>query len=93
MTQVTNNTVAAAGQTVSVPMPDSGAQAAVASSAGGMLDLGFDPGTATTSRVDNSLVFEVDGGGTVTLTDFFAVGDQTLPTLRLPDGTLVSIAN
>ena len=51
MTQVTNNTVAAAGQTVSVPMPDSGAQTAIVSSAGGVLDLAFDPGAATVSRV------------------------------------------
>ena len=93
MTQVTTNTVAAAGQTVSVPRPDSGAQAAIASSAGGVLELGFDPGAATASRVDNSLVFEVDGGGTVTLTDFFAVGDQTLPSLQLPDGTIVASAD
>jgi hypothetical protein len=74
-------------------MPDSGTQTAIVSSAGGILDLGFDPGTATTSRVDNNLVFEVDGGGTVTITDFFVVGDQALPTLRLPDGTLVASAD
>ena len=78
---------------ITVSRPESGASTAVASSAGGVLNLGFDPGTATASRIDNNLVFEVDGGGTVTLTDFFAVGDQTLPTLRLPDGTLVASAD
>jgi len=78
---------------ITVSRPESGASTAIASSAGGVLNLGFDPGAATASRVDNNLVFEVDGGGTVTLTDFFAVGDQTLPTLRLPDGTLVASAD
>ena len=78
------------GQTVRVPKPDAGAEIAITSSPGGVLDLPFDPGTATTTRVDNSLVFELDGGGKVTVTDFFAVGDESLPNLRLPDGVEVA---
>jgi hypothetical protein len=77
------------GQTVSVPKPENGAHITAASLPGGVLELGFDPSTATSSRVDNNLVFEVDGG-TITLTNFFAVGDQDLPSLRLPDGTEVA---
>ncbi|MCL1939151.1 MAG: hypothetical protein FWG04_00625 [Desulfovibrionaceae bacterium] len=81
------------GQTVAVPKPDNGADVAVASSPSGTLQLDFDPSTATTSREGNSLVFEVDGGGKVTVTDFFVVGDQSLPSLRLPDGTEVASAD
>ena len=81
------------GQTVNVPTPDSGASISVESSPGGALHLDFDPSTATTSRDGNSLVFEVDGGGTVTVTDFFVVGDQSLPSLVLPDGTEIASAD
>jgi|GEM_PF-5477793 len=81
------------GQTVHVPKPGSGADIAVVSSPSGTLQLDFDPSTATTSRDGNSLVFEVDGGGKVTVTDFFVVGDQSLPSLALPDGTEVASAD
>ena len=81
------------GQTVHVPRPENGAPVAVASSPGGTLELAFDPSTATVNRVDNDLIFELDGGGTVTLNDFFAVGDESLPNLRLPDGTELASAD
>lgn len=83
----------ASGRIVTVPAPASGADFSIPSSPGGVLQLGFDPGAATVSRVDNSLVFELDGGGKVTVTDFFAVGDESLPGLRLPDGTEVASAD
>ena len=83
---------APSGQTVSVPTPAEGAAVTVVSSPGGELELGFDPGAATATRSENSLVFELDGGGTVTITDFFVVGDESLPNLKLPDGTVVASA-
>lgn len=87
------------GQTVIVPRPEAGAEIAVTSSPSGVLELAFDPSQASYSRVDNSLVFEVDGGGKVTITDYFAVGDESLPDLKLPaadgeqEGAVVAIAD
>ncbi len=77
-------------QNVAVPKPATGADVSVASSAGGQLQLGFDPGAATTTRSGNDLNFAVDGGGKVVVKDFFAVGDESLPSLKLPDGTVVA---
>jgi|GEM_PF-6912210 len=98
MTQTNTSTVTGnvPGQAINIPnilRPDSGTGITIASSAGGVLDLPFDPSTATAHRVDNNLVFELDSGGTVTVTDFFVVGDQSLPSLRLPDGTEVASAD
>ncbi|MDR2488294.1 MAG: hypothetical protein LBD42_02150 [Desulfovibrio sp.] len=76
-------------QNVSVPAPGAGSDISVLSSAGGQLQLGFDPSEATTTRSGNDLTFEVDGGS-VTVKDFFVVGDESLPSLRLPDGTVVA---
>ena len=80
---------------VTVPAPASGAEVSVASEAGGNLIFGFDPATATATRPEgsNDLVFDVDGGGKVTLSGFFEVGDNTLPNLTLPDGTVVAAAD
>ena len=78
---------------LSVPAPSSGEELAVASEAGAKLNLGFDPANATVSRTDNDLVFELDGGGRVTLSDFFEVGDKELPSLVLPDGTEIASAD
>ena len=72
-----------AGQTVNIPAPQSGQSVAVQSSPGGTLVLDFDPSEAASAREGNNLIFEVDGGR-VEITDFFAVGDSTLPTLSLP---------
>ena len=85
----------ASGQNVQAPRPNSGAEVVVRSSPGGSLDMGFDPSTATASRPANSndLVFELDGGGRVVVSDFFVVGDESLPSLRLPDGTVVASAD
>ena len=77
-------------QTVVVPKPDAGANVTVDSSAGGQLQLGFDPSIATPARSGNDLTFNLEGGGNVTVRDFFAVGDESLPSLRLPDGTIVA---
>ena len=43
----------------------------------------FDSANASFSRSGNSLVFETPGGGSVTVTDFFVVGDQSLPTYTI----------
>lgn len=77
-------------QNVAVPKPDAGANVVIDSSAGGQLQLGFDPSVATPTRSGNDLSFDVEGGGKVTVKDFFAVGDESLPSLRLPDGTVVA---
>jgi len=79
-------------QTIRIPTPAAGANVDIASVAGGKLELDFDPGNATISRSGNDLVFEVDGGGRVTITDFFVVGDQTLPSLVLSSGDEVASA-
>ena len=81
------------GQAVAVPAPVAGQNVAVNSSPAGDLQLQFDPANASFSRSGNSLVFETPGGGSVTVTDFFVVGDQSLPTLTLPDGTKVAAAD
>ena len=81
------------GQKVSVPAPQSGQNLSVASSPAGELVLGFEPGSATFSRSGNNLVFDLDNGGHVTVTDFFVVGDQSLPSLSLPDGVTVAAAD
>ena len=77
-------------QTVIVPKPEAGGELVVPSSPGGRLQLEFEPGAATVSRRENDLVFVLDGGGSVIVADFFAVGDVGLPSLRLPDGAVVS---
>ncbi|MDR1685436.1 MAG: hypothetical protein LBR82_03170, partial [Desulfovibrio sp.] len=80
------------GQAVAVPRPGQGAEVVVQSSPGGRLDFGFDPGQASFSRPENSndLVFEFEGGGKVTISGFFEVGDESLPALSLPDGLEVA---
>ena len=79
----TQASASVAGQTVNIPAPQSGQNVAVQSSPGGTLVLEFDPSEAASSRDGNNLVFEVDGAR-VEITDFFAVGESTLPTLSLP---------
>lgn len=76
-------------QTVTVARPAVGSALIVPSSPGGILDFAFDPAKATVTRDHNSLVFDLDDGGEVTILNFFAVGENPLPELRLPDGTVV----
>ncbi|MDR1125132.1 MAG: hypothetical protein LBM64_03600, partial [Deltaproteobacteria bacterium] len=87
----TNNTTETetTRQILAVPAPEAGEAVAVRSAAGSELDFAFNPSEAIVSRDGNSLVFELDNGGTVTLVNFFAVGDQPLPDFRLPDGVVV----
>ena len=90
---VPGTTRPASGQTVEVPRPEAGSQIVVRSSPGGRLDFGFDPSvdtTVTRPANSNDLVFEPDSGGRVVISDFFVVGDESLPTLRLPDGVEVA---
>ena len=90
----TENTAATEleSRNVQVPVPVQGAAVSIDSEPGGNLVFGFDPSTATATRPDgsNDLVFELDGGGRVTIGGFFEVGDNTLPDLTLPDGTVVA---
>ncbi|MDR2488502.1 MAG: hypothetical protein LBD42_03290, partial [Desulfovibrio sp.] len=80
-------------QNVTVPVPNAGAELVVNSSAGGQLQFAFDPSAATTTRSGNDLAFELDGGGKVMVKDFFVVGDESLPSLRMPDGVVVASAD
>ncbi|MDR1124494.1 MAG: hypothetical protein LBM64_00305, partial [Deltaproteobacteria bacterium] len=88
--ETTENTSETTRQIVAVPAPIAGEAVAVRSASGAELDFGFNPSAAVVSRDGNSLVFELDNGGTVTLVGFFAVGDQPLPDFRTPDGVLVA---
>ena len=72
------------GLTLAVPKPDAGAEISVPSSPGGVLEFEFDPSQATVTREDYNLVFEVDGGGKVVVQDYFIVGDESLPDLKIP---------
>lgn len=75
---------------VTVPTAQAGGSASVASEAGATLRFQFDPAAADISREGADLVFSLDNGGTVTIGGFFEVGDNSLPDLSLPDGTVVS---
>lgn len=84
------STASAAGSVIAVAAPAPGASLTVQSEANAILDLAFNPAEANTDRVGNDLVFTLDGGGTVTLQGFFEVGDESLPDLRLPDGSEIA---
>lgn len=89
-----SNSVAAqtVARSVLVPAPERGATISVNSEAGGRLDFAFDPAEATASRPEgsNDLLFDLDNGGRVVVSDFFAVGDESLPDLALPDGLVIA---
>ncbi len=58
------------------------------------IHFGFDITNSNFVRSENNLVVEVEGGGKVTLDNFFAVGAEgTLPTFVLADGTVVASAD
>lgn len=78
---------------VLISKPSSGETLRFASTPGGVIGFGFDPATASILRSANDLVLEVDDGGTVRLTNFFAVGEQPLPHLALPGGNSVAAAD
>lgn len=84
---------APAGRTVLVTRPVDGGTLTLEASPGGQMNLGFDPGNANASRDGNDLIFDIDGSGRVVLKDFFVVGDESLPNLRLPDGNVVATAD
>ena len=72
------------------PKPQAGQAVTVHSTAGAEITLGFEPGEATMSREGENLSFRFNDGGSVVLTNFFAVGSQPLPNFKLPDGAEVS---
>ena len=75
---------------VAVPAAQAGGSVTVASEAGANLHFQFDPAAADISREGTDLVFSLDNGGVVTIGGFFEVGDNSLPDLTLPDGTVVA---
>lgn len=87
------------GQTVIIPKPGAGEEVSVPSSPSGVLEFAFDPQQSTYSREDFNLVFETDDGGRVVVQDFFIVGDESLPDLKLPadadnpEGTTIASAD
>ncbi len=91
MSQATPNQPQA--QVIRLAKPATGTTQAVASQPGAQIQLEFPEGQATFSRSGNDLSVAVDGGGNVTLTNFFVVGNQSLPTLKLADGTEVASAD
>lgn len=80
-------------QTIQIAKPAAGETLNITSVPGGNLAFSFDPAAATITRTGNDLMVEVDGGGTVRLSDFFVVGDQPLPSLTMPDGVSVASAD
>ncbi|MCL1915157.1 MAG: hypothetical protein FWG17_00385 [Desulfovibrionaceae bacterium] len=96
MAQTTQNpntaTPTPTGRVVEVPSPAANQNLNIISPVGGILVLPFDASEAAFVRQGNDLVLEKDGG-TVTMSDFFAVGDGSLPSLQLPDGAVISSAD
>ncbi|MDL2307868.1 hypothetical protein LJC48_07625, partial [Desulfovibrio sp. OttesenSCG-928-C06] len=83
------------GNVVEVKKPEAGTAINVASQTGSNVRFDFDPTQdADITRPDgtNDLRFVYDDGSEVVLSDFFAVGDQALPALVLPDGTIVDVS-
>lgn len=66
-------------QNIRVPFPGPGETIAVAAHSVVELLFAFDPASASVSRTGNGLVFETEEGGSVTITDFFDVADNSLP--------------
>ena len=80
------------GASASVPMPADGQTLSIPSAPGSIFALSFDPAQALFSREGDSAVFEINGGRVI-LNDFFAVGENTLPFFKLPDGSIVASAD
>ncbi len=87
------NTNSSARPTVQVAAAAFGAEVIVSAAGAGQLALNFDPSDASMSRSGNDLIFDIDGGGTVTIRSFFEVGEEPLPSFVLGDGTLVASAD
>ncbi|MDL2210329.1 hypothetical protein LJC26_05955 [Desulfovibrio sp. OttesenSCG-928-O18] len=88
-----NANAASAQGVLTVPTPAAGDTLSLTMVPGSGLHLSFNPDQATASRSGNDLTFELDNGGSVTITDFFVVGEGgQLPTLILPDGEEVPAA-
>ena len=94
MTQTTSTTPATQrGNVLSFSAPAANERLNVDMAPGSDVQLPFDPGQATVSRSENSLVFELDNGGTVTINNFFVTENGgELPTLILPQGEKVPAA-
>ena len=93
--QPTTSTTTAAqrGAVLAVPAPAANETLRVDMVPGSEVQLPFEPGQTTVSRSENSLVFELDNGGTVTINNFFVTATgEDLPTLILPQGEEVPAA-
>lgn len=77
---------------LSVPGPLAGQNLNVDMVPGSAVQLPFEPGEASVSRSGNDLTFELDDGGSVTISDFFVSADGELPLLILPGGEQVPAA-
>ncbi|WP_027188308.1 type I secretion C-terminal target domain-containing protein [Desulfovibrio cuneatus] len=79
---------------MAITAPAAGEMLVVPSAGNETLHFEFDTATSSFVRSENDLVVTVEGGGKVTLENFFAVGAEgTLPTLVLADGTVVAGAD
>ena len=76
-----------ASQFVRVPGAASGERVVVAGAAGANYQFDFNPGEANMARDGANLTFDVDGGGTVVIENFFVLGDdKQFPNFVLEDG-------
>ncbi len=82
-----------ASETIRISVPTAGTVQQIPSAAGVQVEFGFDQSKALFERAGVDLTVKVEGRGEVVLQNFFAVGDQALPTFVLPDGTQVAAAD
>lgn len=74
---------------ISAPTP--GTETAVNAAGAAAIAFNFDLSSSAVSRGGNDLILEVDNGGTVRISDFFAVDDPAaLPEFVLDDGTVIA---
>ena len=73
---------------VRVGLPAAGTTRSISLSAGAALELGFPEGEAIFERSGKDLLIGLNGGGSVTVGNFFAVGE--LPVMKLHDGVEVA---
>ncbi|MDL2307267.1 hypothetical protein LJC48_04480 [Desulfovibrio sp. OttesenSCG-928-C06] len=89
----TSGSQTGSNQVIAVARPQSGENIAVDAAVGAQYALGFEMTGVSASRSGSDLVFEFDEGGSVTISNFFDVGDQALSPLVFPDGTTVASAD
>ena len=73
-----------------VPSPRHGEDVVLDTASGKSLVLDFYPSEAEISRQADDLVFSMENGGSVSISDFFSAGQQPPVLFTLPDGTQLS---